>query len=122
MIYIAIAKQINPDLLNEQLDGAYHGRPNAFWLVVGNGDLSIQVPESLDPEIARTVLRDHDASATSTKQALRSQVVTIAQTAVGVALQDLTQAQIKALFAIVLYKLGALDPSTLKVLPLSRWV
>lgn len=121
MIYIAITKQINSDLLNEQLDTAYHGRPNAFWIGAGNdGGFFIQIPDSYDPKIAETVLSNHDSTAVSSKQTLRNQVLTIAQSASGVLLTDLTQLQIKALFAYVLWKLGGVT-NDLKVKPLQNW-
>jgi hypothetical protein len=45
----------------------------------------------------------------------------MAQSAAGVALQDLTTGQIKALMAVLLYKAGGVDPDTMTVRPLSEW-
>jgi hypothetical protein len=51
-----------------------------------------------------------------------SKVVQLAQSAIGVTLDNLTAAQIKALVAIMLYEHSAIDPSTLTIRPLSAWV
>jgi hypothetical protein len=61
------------------------------------------------------------AAQQSTAAAFRSQIVAIAQSAVGITLANLTQAQIKSLFAVVLYKASAVDPATLQVRPLNDW-
>lgn len=52
----------------------------------------------------------------------RNAILTMAQTAVGVTLANLTQAQIKALMAILLYQAGGVDIKTMTVKPLSEWV
>lgn len=52
---------------------------------------------------------------------LKQQLVTQAQSAVGVLLSDLTAAQRNALVATLLYKAGALT-SDLKIKPLGQWV
>lgn len=54
--------------------------------------------------------------------AFHEQIVTLAQSAVGVRLQDLTQAHNEALVAVLLYKAGGVDSTTLQILPLDRWV
>ena len=53
--------------------------------------------------------------------ALRQHVINLAQSAVGVAIDNLTAAQIKALFAVILWKAGALDKNGI-VQPLATWV
>ena len=53
--------------------------------------------------------------------ALRQQILTVAQSAVGVAFDQLLAGQVRALFAIVLRKEGALDKDG-KVRALGEWV
>lgn len=55
------------------------------------------------------------------KTALYNSIKTTAQSAVGVAVGSLTATQVRALFAITLFKEDALD-SLLKVKPLGQWV
>jgi XkdW protein len=60
------------------------------------------------------------AQAASDASALRTQVVNVAQSAVGVLLTNLTAAQVRALLAVLLWKGGALDKDG-KVRPLNEW-
>jgi len=53
--------------------------------------------------------------------ALRQQVRSLAASAVGVNIRDLTAAQVKALFAIWLYSVGAIN-NVGEVRPLAQWV
>lgn len=80
------------------------------------------VPFTPAEEAERATLAAAEASAIVAATAFRGQIVTLAQSAVGVRLQDLTPAQIKALMACLLYKAGGVDPSTLQVRPLGQWV
>ena len=48
-------------------------------------------------------------------------IIALAQTAVGITLTNLTQAQRNSLMAILLYKAGGVDAVTLKVKPLNQW-
>lgn len=50
-----------------------------------------------------------------------SAIISTAQTAVGITLANLTQAEIKALLAILLYKAGAVDTRTSTIKPLNQW-
>lgn len=61
------------------------------------------------------------ATAQSDAAALRSQVITLAQSAVGVTLANLTAAQVRALVAILLRKEGALSADG-TIRPLAQWV
>lgn len=61
------------------------------------------------------------AEETANTTALNS-IKTVAQTAVGVQLQNLTAAQVRSLMAILLWKAGGVDRATLKVKPLNQWV
>lgn len=52
--------------------------------------------------------------------ALRAQVISVAQSAVGIVITNLTAAQVRALLAVLLYKNGALTPAG-AVKPLAEW-
>lgn len=58
--------------------------------------------------------------AASEAQSLRSQVITQANSAVGIVITALTAAQVRALLVVLLYKGGALDKDG-KVRPLGQW-
>lgn len=79
------------------------------------------VPFTPGEQAERESLVAADRARQATADAFRGQITTLAQSAVGVRLQDLTPAQIKALMAILLYESGGVDPSTLQVLPLGQW-
>ena len=51
---------------------------------------------------------------------LYQQIKALAQSAVGVMLNDLTQAQIKALLAVLLWKAGGVE-NDMTVAPLGKW-
>jgi hypothetical protein len=53
--------------------------------------------------------------------AKRQQILTIAQSAVGIRVDQLTAVQLRALFAVILWKEDAIDAGLL-VRPLSEWV
>jgi hypothetical protein len=76
---------------------------------------AVQLQTACDAYDAREAQAAQDAAA------LRQQVVTTAQSAVGVAFGNLTAAQVKSLLAVVLYKAGALDKAGV-VLPLNSWI
>lgn len=66
----------------------------------------------------------YDAAETTRQQeaaTLKQQVLTLAQSAVGVRIDQLTAAQVRALQAILLWKEGALDKDGV-VRPLAEWV
>jgi len=60
-------------------------------------------------------------AAEQARQQLRDQIKTLAQSAVGETLDNLTQAQLKSLVAILLWKAGAVA-NDLTINPLSDWV
>jgi hypothetical protein len=66
------------------------------------------------------VLAAHEQERTDAA-ALRTQVLTVAQSAVGVAADQLTAVQLRALFMVVLWKAGALNKNGI-VQPLASWV
>ena len=55
------------------------------------------------------------------RETLRSQVLTTAQTTVGLAIGSLTAVQVRSLLAILLHKEGALDKDG-RIRPLGEWV
>jgi len=70
---------------------------------------------------ARMVETTEEQTARLAAEDLRSKVLALAQSAVGVALNDLTVAQQKALLVALLWRAGGLTPD-LKVKPLSEWL
>ena len=66
---------------------------------------------------AEWTVHQQELTATAT---LRSQILTIAQSAVGARVDQLTATQVRALFAVILRKEGALN-NDLTVKPLSQW-
>jgi len=68
----------------------------------------------------QAVIDAHDPGAPTAGEQLRNQVRTLAQSAVGVALNDLTTAQRAALLAVLLHQAGGLAPD-LTVRPLAQW-
>ena len=66
-------------------------------------------------------IRKIDSVNTVKQKALQSNIVSTAQTAVGVRVDALTAAQVRALQAILLFKVGAVDTS-LKIKALNTWV
>jgi hypothetical protein len=60
------------------------------------------------------------AQADADAQALRTQVIAVAQSAVGVVITSLTAVQVRSLLAVLLWKAGALTP-TGAVKPLGQW-
>lgn len=83
-------------------EAAKFDTPGAYKLSV-DGVVTI-IPPPLDPA-----------------DALKAQIVALAQSAVGVLLNDLTPAQRNALIVCMLYKLGGVT-SDMKVRPLGQWV
>jgi len=69
----------------------------------------------------RETLAELAAETEVARQAFRQQIVDIAQSAVGIALNDLTAVQIKALIAVMLYRMGGVS-GDMEVKPLNEWV
>jgi hypothetical protein len=76
--------------------------------------------DQLTPE--QQAERDALEAAETRNATIRGAVLQTAQSTVGVRLADLTQAQIKSLIAVLLYRAGGVDPATLAVRPLGEWV
>jgi len=90
-----------------------------------DGVYSIQFkPEATEIEQAEAnaILAAFDPVATDTSRAaVLGKIRTLAQSTVGVALADLTQAQLKALVAVLLWESGAVDLDG-RIRPLREWV
>jgi hypothetical protein len=83
---------------------------------------STRVSLSPTEQAERVALASAAQAALQARAQLQTQVAALAQSAVGVALQDLTAAQIKAVVGCLLLKGGAIDPATLQVRPLASWM
>ena len=82
------------------------------------------LPHDPTPEESQAAIAQRETArqqASTDAAALRQQILTLAQSAVGVRLIDLTAGQRNALIAILLWKEGAID-AALVVRPLSVWV
>ena len=100
-------------------DGVVRSLTEAEWLAQ-RGALPSE-PTQAEIDAALLAREQERAQALADAQALRQRVRTLAQSAVGVQFDQLTSAQLRALFAILLHKEGALD-KTGAVRPLSEWV
>jgi hypothetical protein len=89
----------------------------------GQIDIVVWFPDSADPEQLDAVIKAVDPSQWVDPGAgFKNQILTMAQSAVGVRLQDLTNAQIKALMAALLFQAGGIAPATVTVRPLAEWM
>jgi len=70
---------------------------------------------------ANELIRINDSIADARSRVVKGAIVQTAQTAVGLRYDNLTAAQVRALFGIVLYKEGAID-TALRIKPLNQWV
>jgi hypothetical protein len=79
-------------------------------------------PQPTETELAAAIVAYDAAQAQRDTEAaaLRQQIITLAQSAVGVRIDNLTAAQVRALVAILLWKGGALDKDG-NVRPLGQW-
>jgi len=105
--------EVAPDLLADPFEffHAYHEEPGVH----------LHVPDGADWTSIEQVLAAHNPVGLTRWQIARNQIVQTAQSAVGVRLVDLTQAQIKSLIAILLYKAGGVNTTNLTVRPLNEW-
>lgn len=81
-------------------------------LLLGEAGDSVEV----SPGVRKTV-----ADILAESETVRSRILTLCQSAVGVQLQDLTAAQVKALLAAILWLHGVVDAQG-KVRPLASWI
>ena len=77
-------------------------------------------PTQQELENAWQIYSEREAAEQAASDKLKSNIVTIAQSAVGVALNDLTQGQTRALLAVMLWKAGGVAPD-MTVKPLKDW-
>jgi hypothetical protein len=91
----------------------------ADWLSQRGPLPSVPTQQEIDAAIAAREAARQQALADAA--ALRQQVLTIAQSAVGVRADLLTAAQLRALFVVILWRDGAID-NALVVRPLAQWV
>lgn len=82
----------------------------------------LEAPQPTTEELAQADRAAEQAEQTAATEAaqLRQQVLTIAQSAVGVRIDALTAAQVRALVAVLLWRGGALRPDG-TVRPLAEW-
>lgn len=115
-------KVYNIELLGEELRAAL---PNKCFGALGRKGLYFahmaDNAAAGDNTTALNVATAHNGAALTATDTLREQIKTVAQSAVGVAYDQLTAAQVRALVAILLWKQGALNnDGTVK--PLGQWV
>lgn len=96
----------------EEADGT---RPFTRWNLPGNPPTEAEITTAAAAYDAAETQRQAEATT------LRQQVISTAQSAVGVSITALTAAQVRALVAILLWKAGAIKADgTVKVL--TEWV
>jgi len=89
--------------------------------VGGLGDqIRIEVPDDVDGAAVAAIVAAHDASALTAAETLKSQIDSLATSAVGVRLDQLTAQQVRALAAQLLLKAGAVA-NDMTVRPLPEW-
>jgi len=100
-----------------------------LWVGTANiGDDLSAIPEWRDASTTMPseaeIIAEYDLilSEQTTANTQLDAIKTTAQSAVGVALVDLTAAQQKALLAALLFKAGGVDLSDATVKPLNQWV
>lgn len=86
-------------------------------------ELTPEMEQSLEADAlaAKSAEEAEAAAERDAAQALRQQIVDLAQSAVGVSLSALTAAQRNALTACLLYRAGGVT-DTMTVAPLNEWV
>lgn len=100
-------------------DGVVRSMEAADWLAQ-RGPLPAD-PTQADIDAAVAAQEAARVQALADTVQLRQQVLNLAQSAVGVAINALTAAQVRALFAIVLWQEGALNKDG-TVRPLADWI
>lgn len=81
----------------------------------------VPMPTQAEIDAMLLTLEQERQAAQTEAQQLRQRVVNLAQSAVGIAVNDLTAPQVRALLALLLRKEGALD-KTGTIRPLQDWV
>lgn len=88
------------------------------------GFLTLHFTDDATPQemaTAQSIALAHDPQTLTQGQTTLNNIRTVAQSAVGVALVDLTAAQQKALLAALLFRAGGVNPDG-TVRPLAAWV
>lgn len=96
-----------------------------FESINGGSAIRITVPDTATPqqlERLTEIVQAHNPASLSRGQQAKQTVVTLAQSAVGVPLAQLTNDQIRALLVCLLHKAGGLDETTVRVKPLNTWL
>lgn len=99
----------------------YEIRDEGQGAFIAEWRLAAAQPTAAELQAASDAYDAAQAQAESEAAALRIKVRTVAQSAVGVLITDLTAAQVRALLAVLLWKAGALDKDG-KVRALNDWV
>ncbi len=98
----------------------YEVRDEGSGPFIARWHLAQAQPTALQLQAASDAYDLAQAQAASEAEALRTQVRTVAQSAVGIVITNLTAAQVRALLAVLLWKGGALDKDG-KIRPLTDW-
>ena len=77
-------------------------------------------PTQKELESALQIYSEQEAAEQAASDQLKANIVTTARSAVGVILNDLSQAQTRALLAVILWKAGGVAPD-MTVKPLKDW-
>ena len=104
----------------EWIVGAGEERQCLLYLEGNEQGVRLTIPDEADEEAVETVILIHDPEAPTAYETLRNNIKSIAQSAAGVRLNDLTAAQSRALVAVLLWKSGGLAPD-MTVRPLGDW-
>lgn len=113
-------EDINYDVLHHELTSqvprcAGIGRDSQGYYIVLEDSAT-----AADEVKAAQIANAHDPASKTPEQRLKDNILSIANSAVGVAITDLTAAQQRALLAVLLYRIGAIAPDGTIVLP-SEW-
>lgn len=99
----------------------YEIRDEGAGAYIAVWNLQAAQPTEAELQAASDAYDAAKAQADSDAAALRTRVRTVAQSAVGVLITDLTAAQVRSLLAVLLWKGGALDKDG-RIRPLADWV
>lgn len=98
----------------------YEIRDDGAGARIGRWNLTDPQPDDTALLAAIVAYDTAQAQRNADAQTLRQKVVTVAQSAVGLSIDTLTAAQVRALVAVVLWRAGALKPDG-TVKPLAEW-
>ncbi len=98
----------------------YEVRDDGAGAYIAAWHLAQEQPTPAELQTASDAYDVAKAQSDADAAALRSQVLSVAQSAVGVVITNLTAAQVRSLLAVLLWKAGALTPAG-AVKPLAQW-